>query len=896
MCFITLLLLTTGSCFAQTNLIINGDFENKTTGWMVWGASMASSTDAHSGKSAVLISNRKNPWDALVQDVKSVLVNGDSYTVSAWVKIPKPGQNFRITLGTTVDGQSSYLGLCRTGSPKIGSYTFYTETFPVKWTGNLQSANLYFELESVAGVYSDYLVDDVQLVKFTPIPDVVQKGPGLKDLKSSMLMGGCIGGTKNYFNNEAAKAQVLKDCNVVTITCYPAWGRWDEVKHHVYHIEDFNSKVLEMKKQHLNVTAHMLLGWDSYFPDWYKKNDFPADTLDAIMKSWLKSIITYQGNDTLIDTWNVVNEAISWDGKGGYWPENAADQNSACEMQRMGYEPDVSGLTGKQYVNAKHPVYIRKSFEYARTLTKKKLELRDSGMEFPTDAKYNAFYQLAAHLKKMNAPVDAVAFQTHIDLERTYDWEGYANNIKRYVQLGYEVNIPEVDIGDANKSWSEYKAELQKMQYYNLVTAAIRGGASQIQTWGFIDDNEDWRKGQSAFPYDNHFEAKPAYYGMKEALIDMSSMLFWEMDAPENDILPDVMKYNNFGTLNHFGTPVLVTGFKNKALQFDGIQNNVSSGKLTSSLSGNLSFCCYIKTATSKASVIADLASGGTSGLKIGISAEGKVYLGAAETGMATDLISTSAVNDNSWHFIAVRRDSLSYYLYVDAQNPVASGKGTTKTYDQLFVGSESDGSSAFAGVIDELKLYDTAVEEASFLRSMSPINPMNLTKVTNELNVRLSWLDKSSNEDGFVIERKTNDGAWEEYYKVGPNVTLFVENLRDYNTTYTYRVCSFNKFTKSAPSNEVVYLTPKDPTPVIELGSPAFPVSVYPNPAGDKFTLVSPGSLSMKLVDLEGRVILSRKDCTSIELIDISTVSSGVYFVQVEDGQKQTIVKLVKN
>ena len=31
----------------------------------------------------------------------------------------------------------------------------------------------------------------------------------------------------------------------------------------------------------------------------------------------------------------------------------------------------------------KRQVYIRKAFEYARTLTKKKLELRDSGFEFP---------------------------------------------------------------------------------------------------------------------------------------------------------------------------------------------------------------------------------------------------------------------------------------------------------------------------------------------------------------------------------------------------------------------------------------------------------------------------------------------------------------------------------
>jgi len=452
--------------FSQTNLITNGGFENKTTGWNVWGATLSTSSDAHSGTLAGLVSNRKNPWDAMVRDLSKILVNGESYTLSAWVKIPKPAVNFRATLHIKAEGSDTYNGYLWTNSPVIGSYAYYSQTFSVKWTGNLISADLYFETESVAGVYSDYLIDDVQLVKVIQIPDIVQEGPGWKDTKSPMLIGGCVGeGAKNYFTNTAAKAQVLKDCNVATVMCYPGWGRWDETKRHVYHVDEFTNQVKDVKSQHMNVTAHMLLGWDQYFPAWYKENDFPADTLEAIMQSWLKGIIQYKGNDSLVDVWNVVNEAISWNGKGGYWAENNIDHKNACEMQRMGYEADASGLTGIQKPNVQHPVYIRKAFEYARTLTKKKLELRDSGFEFPTDSKYNAFYELAVHLKKMNAPVDAIGFQTHIDLEKNYDWEGYTNNIKRYRDLGYEVNIPEVDIGDVAKSWSEYKAELQKFQY-----------------------------------------------------------------------------------------------------------------------------------------------------------------------------------------------------------------------------------------------------------------------------------------------------------------------------------------------------------------------------------------------------------------------------------------------
>lgn len=889
----TTLLLQINSVFAQTNLITNGDFENKTTGWTVWGATVANTTDKHSGTSAALVSNRKNPWDAIAQDIKSVLVNGDTYTLSAWIKIPKPAVNFRATLHLKDGISDSYHSYLWTSSPVIGLYAFYTETFSINWTGNLTVADLYFETESVGGVYSDYLIDDIQLVKNKP--DVIQEGSGLKDIKSSMLIGGCATeGSKTYWTNTAAKAQLLKDCNTVTVQCYPMVC-WDNVKHNVFHVGDFTSKVKDMKKEHMTVTAHMLLGWDQYFPDWYKKNDFPADSVESFMKNWLKTIISNPGNDTLVDVWNVVNEAISWDGKGGYWPLYNADFNSACEMQRMGYEPDVSGLTGTKYVNAQHPVYIRKAFEYARTLTKKKLELRDSGFEFPSNgAKYNAFYQLAVHLKKMNAPVDVIGFQTHLDLETTYDWEAYTNNIKRYIQLGYEVNIPEVDIGDVAKNWSDYKAGLQKIQYYNLVTAAIRGGASEMQTWGFTDDG--WRAGQKAFPYANNFEPKPAYYGIKEALTDMSSLLYWEMDAPADNKMPDVMKYNNFGTLHNFTAPVIVNGFKSKALQFDGIDDFISTGKLSANVSGNLTFSCYIKTTSNKPSIIADIARDGISGLKIGMNADGKIYLDAVEAGLAANLVSSTIINDNAWHFIAIQRDSLTFRLYVDSSTPISTAKGTVQKFDQLAVGAKIDGTSAYEGAIDEVKLYDSVVEEGSFVRDFAPLPPMKLSLQTNVLRIKLSWLDQSANETGFVVERKTKDGNWAERGRVGANVLSFVDVLDQYSTEYSYRVSSFTTIGQSIGSDPITYVTPKDPKTGVNDDFAASPVLVYPNPVKDKFTLGSSESVRIKIVDLQGKLMLEKNNLPANEVVDINNFVPGIYLLQTFGSRKTNVVKLVKN
>lgn len=889
-------LCSTSAVFAQTNLITNGGFENGTTNWTGWNATLTTTTDAHAGSAAAKVSNRKNPWDAIATDVTAIIKSGQAYTLSAWVKIPSPAVNFRATISLNVDGVSTYHGFLWTSTPVIGSYQLYSQTFTLNYTGKLNSAMLYFEAESVGGVYSDYIIDDVQLTEYKVIPDIVQQGEGLKDIPSPMLVGGCVTeGNKHYFTSEAAKAQVLKDCNTVTVQCYPGWGRWDEKQHHVYHVGEFSNRVSELKKQNMTVTAHMLMGWDQYFPEWFKKGDFEADTLDAIMKSWLKGIIQTNGNDTLVDIWNVVNEAISWDGKGGYWPLFAANYNDACEFQRMGFEPDSSGLTGKEFINAQHPVYIRKAFEYARTLTDKKLELRDSGFEFPSNgAKYNAFYQLAVHLKKVKAPVDVIGFQTHIDIERDYDWVAYTNNIKRYVQLGYEVNIPEVDIGDVAKNWSEEKAELQKRQYYKLITAAIRGGASDFQTWGFIDDG--WRKDEKAFPYTNNFEPKPAYDGIKEALIDMSSILFWEMDAPANNIMPDVMKYNNFGTMKNFGTPEIVTGFKSKALKFDGVDDYISSRVLSDSITGDFSFSCFIRTATTKASVIAELASHETSALTIGIDADGKIVVDGTPAGFTASLTSPDAVNDDTWHFVAVQRDSTTCRLYVDGATPVDSVTGTITVFNQLAAGARVDGNKPFEGTMDEVKLYGWAIEEASFIRGFVPQGPLKLSYVSSKRKISLKWTDKSNDEAGFVIERKTGDGEWVEIGTTRTNVLTFNNEAELYDTTYYYRVMSFSKFGKSVPSNIVTFTTPEDPGTGIDLTREEPEMKVFPNPVNDSFVLVTNGNLWIKIFDIRGNLMLQKNNFPPSETVDISDFQSGVYFLQACNNKKISVVKLLKN
>jgi uncharacterized protein (TIGR02145 family) len=90
------------------------------------------------------------------------------------------------------------------------------------------------------------------------------------------------------------------------------------------------------------------------------------------------------------------------------------------------------------------------------------------------------------------------------------------------------------------------------------------------------------------------------------------------------------------------------------------------------------------------------------------------------------------------------------------------------------------------------------------------PLPPIDLTAtVISTTQVNLSWIDKSTNEDGFKIQRKTGGGNFADIGTVGKDVTNYSNNGLTPNTTYTYRVYAFNNVGASLTyTNEVTVTT----------------------------------------------------------------------------------------
>jgi hypothetical protein len=91
-------------------------------------------------------------------------------------------------------------------------------------------------------------------------------------------------------------------------------------------------------------------------------------------------------------------------------------------------------------------------------------------------------------------------------------------------------------------------------------------------------------------------------------------------------------------------------------------------------------------------------------------------------------------------------------------------------------------------------------------------LGPTNLQAVADTFAVLLNWIDNSSNELGFIIERKNDDSLSVDPYividSVGANLQSFNDTGRIPNTTYTYRVRAYNSASLSSYSNQVTATT----------------------------------------------------------------------------------------
>ncbi len=120
---------------------------------------------------------------------------------------------------------------------------------------------------------------------------------------------------------------------------------------------------------------------------------------------------------------------------------------------------------------------------------------------------------------------------------------------------------------------------------------------------------------------------------------------------------------------------------------------------------------------------------------------------------------------------------------------------------------------------------YSNETRAATF--DTVPIAPTNLAAaVISSSQINLGWTDNSSNELGFILERKTGStGTWTDRDTLAANVVEFHDTYLSPNTQYYYRITAYNSGGESAYSNETTATT-LDTTPNAPTGLTASSIS----------------------------------------------------------------------
>jgi len=195
----------------------------------------------------------------------------------------------------------------------------------------------------------------------------------------------------------------------------------------------------------------------------------------------------------------------------------------------------------------------------------------------------------------------------------------------------------------------------------------------------------------------------------------------WKLDEAEGTIAYDSIAEHD-GTL--YGEPVWksVGGKIGGAIQFDGIDDYVSTPYIISPANGDFSVFAWIKGGAPGQVIISQADGIGTGETWLGITAsDGNLMTGLMPYQVGRTVIfpleSQSLITDGQWHHVGFIWDGSYRYLYVDGTE-VAKDTNPITLASLIFAdggmyigaGKTIEAGTFFSGLIDDVRIYDRAL------------------------------------------------------------------------------------------------------------------------------------------------------------------------------------------
>ena len=165
--FITATLLV--PCYADTNVLENPGFESSIAGWTARGCSISAVTSPtpHGGTYCARATGRTATWQGIQQSMRGKMVVGQTYTMSAWVRISSGTATVKMSVEMHDDSGTHYANPA-TGAADSSNWVQITGPYTLNVTGTLTGLLVYFEsVNSSVDIY----VDDASVYGPTPPSD-----------------------------------------------------------------------------------------------------------------------------------------------------------------------------------------------------------------------------------------------------------------------------------------------------------------------------------------------------------------------------------------------------------------------------------------------------------------------------------------------------------------------------------------------------------------------------------------------------------------------------------------------------------------------------------------------------------------------------------------------------
>jgi endo-1,4-beta-xylanase len=243
---------------------------------------------------------------------------------------------------------------------------------------------------------------------------------------------------------------------------------------------------------------HFVWGEEKWLPAWLKDGNYNREELFGFLENHIKTVGSrYKGR---IREYTVVNEAFSRKLRANNLTEWWGD--------RLGYE------------------YIDKSFQWAKeTDPNAILILNDFGNEIK-NANSDEMYNYVKSALERGVPIDAIGMQMHLDANNPPAKEAVKENMRRFGDLGLKVYITEFDVHLHDLPQPrDQELEIQAKVYKDMLEACKEVGPDVCPNFGLLGltDQQTWYKGlglKGSMPlsFDDNYNPKPAFFGLREAL------------------------------------------------------------------------------------------------------------------------------------------------------------------------------------------------------------------------------------------------------------------------------------------------------------------------------------------------------------------------------------------